>query len=156
VPVIVTSKSGKPVFGLTKDTFRVEENGKLRALSLFEETRAEKLSAGPKESAASTHSNFLPQGEHSLRVTILILDMLNTPWIRQTEAKKQLTDYLLRVTRRDEPMALFGLNGSGLHQLHPFTRDTQVLIAALQKLKLSLSSEEGTEPPATLTDDPTI
>ncbi len=156
IPVIVADKSGKPVSGLSKDAFHIEENGKLRTLSLFEETRTEKLVAGPKESAANTYSNFLPHDEHSLRITILVLDMLNTPWPRQTEAKKQLTDYLLRVTSRDEPMALFGLNGSGLHQLHPFTRDTQVLIVALQKLKLSLSSEERTQPPATLTDDPTI
>jgi VWFA-related protein len=156
VPVIVTDKSGKPVSGLAEDAFRIEENGKLRTLSLFEETHTEKLVAGPKESAANTYSNFLPHDEHSLRITILVLDMLNTPWLRQTEAKKQLTDYLLRVTSREEPMALFGLNSSGLHQLHPFTRDTQVLIAALQKLKLSLSSEERTQPPATLTDDPTI
>ena len=156
IPVMVTDKSGKPVSGLSKDAFRIEENGKLRTLSLFEETRTEKLVAGPKESAANIYSNFLPHDEHSSRITMLVLDMLNTPWLRQTEAKKQLTDYLLRLTSRDEPMALFGLNGSGLRQLHPFTRDTQVLIVALQKLKLSLSSEESTQPPATLTDDPTI
>jgi len=156
VPVIVTDKFGRPVSGLSKDAFLIEENGKRRTLSLFEETHTEKLVAGPKEAAANTYSNFLPHDGHSLRITILVLDMLNTPWLRQIEAKKQLTDYLLRVTSRDEPMALFGLNGSGLHQLHPFTRDTQVLVVALQKLKLSLSSEERTQPPATLTNDPTI
>lgn len=156
VPVIVTDRSGKPVAGLAKQVFSVEENGRLRSLSLFEETRTEKLVTGPNESAGSTYSNFLPHDEHTLRITILVLDMLNTPWIRQTEAKKQLADYLLRVTSRGEPMALFGLTGSGLHQLHPFTRDTQVLVVALQKLKLSLSSEERTQPPTTLTDDPTI
>ncbi len=46
-----------------------------------------------------------------------------------------------------------GLNGSGLHQLHPFTSDTKVLIDALQKLRLSLSSEEATQPPEVFTDD---
>ena len=156
VPVIVTDKAGNSVSSLAKDAFTVEENGKRRSLSLFEETRTEKLVAVPTESVGGTYSNFLLHDDHTLRITIMVLDMLNTPWIRQTEAKKQLADYLLHVTSRDEPMALFGLNSSGLHQLHPFTRDTQVLILALQKLKLSLSSEERTQPPATLTDDPTI
>ena len=156
VPVIVTDKAGNPVSSLAKDAFTVEENGKRRSLSLFEETRTEKLAVFPTESAGGTYSNFLFHDNHTLRITIMILDMLNTPWIRQTEARKQLADYLLRVTSRDEPMALFGLNSNGLHQLHPFTRDTQVLILALQKLKLSLGSEERTQPPATLTDDPSI
>jgi hypothetical protein len=53
-------------------------------------------------------------------------------------------------------MALFGLNASGLHQLHPFTTDPKVLILALQKLELSLSSKESTQPPVTLTDDPSL
>ena len=37
IPVIVTDKSGKPVAGLQKETFTVEENGKARAVSVFEE-----------------------------------------------------------------------------------------------------------------------
>jgi ribosomal protein RSM22 (predicted rRNA methylase) len=37
--------------------------------------------------------------------------------------------------------------------LHPFTTDTKVLIDALQKLKLSLSSEEGTQPLDDLQED---
>jgi VWFA-related protein len=156
VPVIVTDKSGNPVTGLAKDAFRIEENGKLRAFSLFEETQAEKLGARPKELKTDTYSNFLAYDQRSLRITSIVLDMLNTPWLRQTEGKKQLVDFLLRVATRDEPMAIFCLNSSGLHQLHPFTRDTAVLVLALQKLKLSLSSEERMQPPTTLIYDPTI
>ena len=80
--------------------------------------------------------------------------MINSPWVRQLEAKRQLTDYLLRTAVRDEPMALFALTGRGLRQVHPFTRDTKVLVAALQKLKLSLSAQESTFPPDGLTPDP--
>jgi VWFA-related protein len=151
VPVIVTNKSGKPVSGLTKEAFRLEENGKVRTLSLFEETQTQKLTAYATESSPTTYANFLPHDDR-LRITIFVIDMLNTPWLRQAEGKKQLADYLLRVTPRDEAMALFGLNASGLRQLHPFTTDPKVLILALQKLKLSLSSEESTQPPTT-TDD---
>ena len=153
VPVVVTEKSGKHVLGLQKDAFRIEENGKDRVISVFEETKTETLASRPKEASPESHSNFLAGDDHPWRVTIVVLDMINTPWLRQVEAKKQLTDYLLRSAVRDEPTAIFALTSSGLRQLHAFTTDTKVLIEALQKLKLSLSSEERTEPPAELTDD---
>ena len=154
VPVIVTDKSGKHVSSLQKEAFRIEENGNVRSVSVFEETKTEKLVARGKDAALEGYSNFVPGEEHLWRLTTIVLDTINTPWMRQLEAKKQLIDYLLRSASHDEPMALFGLNSSGLHQLHPFTRDTNVLIDALQKLKLSLSSEEGTQPPEVFTDDP--
>jgi hypothetical protein len=43
VPVIVTDKSGKNVSGLPKEAFLVEENGKSRGISVFKETKTEKL-----------------------------------------------------------------------------------------------------------------
>jgi VWFA-related protein len=153
LPVIVTDKSGKHVPGLQKDAFRIEENGNVRSVSVFEETETEKLVARRKDATSDGYSNFVPGDEHPWRLTTIVLDTINTPSIRQLEAKRQLIDYLLRSASHDEPTALFGLNGSGLHQLHPFTTDTRVLIDALQKLKLSLSSEEATQPPEVFTDD---
>jgi VWFA-related protein len=153
VPVIVTDKSGHHVAGLAKDAFSIEENGKAQSVSIFEEVRTEK-GAGPASGKTwQGHSNFAIQDPHTSRITIVVLDMINTPWMRQVEAKRQLTAYLLRSVSREEPTALFGLTNGGLRQLHPFTTDTQVLIDALTKLKLSLSSEEGTQPAQTLTDD---
>ena len=153
VPVLVTS-AGKHVPGLQKDAFRIEENGKTRSISVFDEVTTEKLPTHAKEDPSQAHSNFLVREEQPWRLTAVVLDMINTPAMRQADAKKQLIDYLLRSASREEPMAIFGLNGSGLHQLHPFTKDTQVLIAALQKLKVSLSSQEQTQPPEVFTDDP--
>ncbi len=57
IPVIITDKSGNPVSGLDKNAFTVEENGKVRSLSLFEETRAEKVTTFPKEAPGGTYSN---------------------------------------------------------------------------------------------------
>jgi len=155
VPVIVTDKSGHHVPGLQKDAFRIEENGKLRDVSVFEEMKTENASAAARDTKPAGYSNFILGDAHPWRITIVVLDMINTPWMRQLEGKKQLIDYLSRSAISDEPMALFGLNSSGLRQLHPFTTDTKVLLDALQKLKLSLSSEERTQPPANLLDDPT-
>lgn len=154
VPVIVTDKSGKHVSGLRKEAFRLEENGNLRSVSVFEEDKTEKPVARGKTAPLEGYANFVAGDDHPRRLTAILLDMVNTPSMRQLEAKKQLIDYLLRSASAGEPVAIFGLNGSGLHQLHPFTTDTKVLIEALQKLKVSLSSDERTQLPETLTDDP--
>jgi len=154
VPVIVTDASGKHVSGLEKDAFRVEEDGKLRPVAVFEEVKTENAVGHARPPAAGEQSNFSLDTDHPWRVSIVCLDMINSPWVRQIEAKRQLTDYLLRTALRDEPMALFALTGRGLRQVHPFTRDTKVLVAALQKLKLSLSAQESTFPPDSLTPDP--
>lgn len=152
VPVIVTDKSGKPVSGLQKDSFGIEENGKARAISVFEEMKTESLAVFPRDAAIEGYSNFSPGNDHPYRITIVVLDMINTPSMRQMEARKQLISYLLRSALRDEPMALFSLNSNGLRQLHPFTTDTKILVEALQKLKLALSSAERTEAPVDPTD----
>ena len=153
VPIVVT-KSGKHLPGLQKDAFRIEENGKERDISVFEEVQTEKLLVRNKDAGVGERANFPAGDEQVWRLTAVVLDMVNTPWMRQLEAKRQLIEFLLRSASRDEPMAIFGLNGTGLHQLHPFTTDTKVLIEALQKLKLSLSLEEATQPPEVFTDDP--
>ncbi len=154
VPVIVTDKAGKHVSGLRKDAFRIEVNGNLRSVSVFEEDKTEKLVARAEAAPSPTHSNFVAGDDRPWRLTAILLDMVNTPSMRQLEAKKQLTDDLLRSASAGEPMAIFGLNGSGLHQLHPFTSDPKVLINALQKLRVSLSSDERSQLPEALTDDP--
>jgi VWFA-related protein len=152
VPVVVTDKSGKHVPGLQKEAFRIQENGKVRNISVFEEVKTEKLVVHRKDVAPDSYSNFLPGDAQTWRMTAIVLDMINTPMMRQLEAKKQLVDFLLRSASRDEPMAIFGLSGSGLHQRHSFTTDTKILVEALQKLKLSLSSQEATQPPDVFDD----
>jgi VWFA-related protein len=154
VPVIVADKSGAHVTGLQKDAFRIEEDGKVRAISVFEEIGTENPAGHAKASASEGHSNFILSDDHPWRVTIVCLDLVNSPWVRQREAKRQLTEYLLRSALREERMAVFALTSRGLRQLHPFTTDTKVLIAALQKLELSLSAQESTYPPDNLTPDP--
>jgi len=154
VPVIVTDVSGRHVSRLEKDAFRVEEDGKLRAISVFEQVKTEIAAGHTRVPTSDEHSNFNLDPGHPWRVSVVCLDMINSPWVRQLEAKRQLTDYLLRTALRDEPMALFALTGRGLRQVHPFTRETKVLVAALQKLKLSLSAQESAFPPDSLTPDP--
>jgi hypothetical protein len=73
VPVIVTDKSGHAVSGLRKEAFRVEENGKLRTVSYFEETETQKLTTFSRESSSAA-ANFLANDDR-LRLTVVVIDM---------------------------------------------------------------------------------
>lgn len=60
VPVVVTDRSGKHVSGLKKEAFRIEENGSVRSVSVFEETKTEKLVARGRDVRREGYSNFVP------------------------------------------------------------------------------------------------
>ena len=79
VPVIVSDRAGKLVPGLQKNAFRLEENGKAQDVAIFEEITTEKpgTSATPKK--ADGYSNYLLQDQRPWRMTVVVLDMVNTP-----------------------------------------------------------------------------
>jgi hypothetical protein len=60
VPVTVADKSGKHVSGLRKEAFRIEENGRLRSVSVFEETKTEKLVAEARTATTRATPTLLP------------------------------------------------------------------------------------------------
>jgi VWFA-related protein len=82
-----------------------------------------------------------------------MLDMLNTPYLSQAQARRGLVEYLQKSLRRDEPMALYGLRGSGLKQLHPFTQETATLIEALKKVRGEVGAAEMGEQSAAVVAD---
>jgi VWFA-related protein len=150
VPVVVTGESGKHVSGLTKDAFRIEEDGKVREVAVFEEITPGKLTAPPAESkpsvsaAAPTASNVSLNNANSNHFTIVMLDLINTPVLKQTEGRQHLIDFLTKGLTPDEPVTLLGLGSKGIVQLHSFTTDTRLLIAALEKANSQVSSTEMT------------
>ncbi|HUO61632.1 MAG TPA: VWA domain-containing protein [Candidatus Acidoferrales bacterium] len=153
VPVVVKDKSGKHIEHLTREQFRIEENGKPRVPAVFEELRSDaKAEAVPVNHPPEEVSNITSSGSRP-HFTIVLLDMLNTPFLRQGEAKRQLIDFLSEGLAPDRAVTLLGLDSKGLIQLHSFTTDTRALIAALQKVKGGVSTSEISESEtATLTD----
>jgi VWFA-related protein len=157
VPVVVTGKNGTHIGGLKREAFRIEEHGKVREASIFEEvnsiapdTKARAVSAPP-----SGHANFAFGDSQGWRLTVVVMDMVNTPYLYQQEGKRKLIQYLGKNLQRDEPTALFGLGQSGLKQLHPFTTDTGVLIAALKKVQGEVGTTEMNDESANLVSDMT-
>jgi VWFA-related protein len=154
VPVIVTDKKGQPLTGVAKDAFRVEEEGKDQEISIFEEVKTNNVVSKPAQAATDPDTaNFASGSVSFLRLTVVVLDLVNTPYLRQQAAKQALMKYLSQSLQRDEPTTLLGLDRSGLHELHPFTTDTAVLIAALKKVEGQYTSGEASDSMSDTTDD---
>ncbi len=156
IPVVVTTKDGQHITGLPKSAFRIEEQGHPRDTAVFEEV----TSLAPSLQARTAtpvqgHTNFIFGESKNWRVTAIVLDLVNTPYMDQQQARRQLIGYLQKSLSREEPTALFGLGRSGLKQLHPFTQDPAVLIEALRKLQGEVSTDEMTESSSSIATETT-
>jgi VWFA-related protein len=134
IPTLVTDKSGNHITGLQKEDFRVLENGAEQKIATFEEVTSDthRLSRprNPNE-----FSNSLASGPSARRMTLIVLDLINTPFVDQAYARKDLLKYLTQSVDQREPTALYTLNRSGIHVIHDFATDPRVLLAALHRVK---------------------
>ncbi len=134
IPTLVTDKSGNHISGLKKEDFRVLENGAEQKIATFEEVTSDthRLSRprNPNE-----FSNSLASGPSARRMTLIVLDLINTPFLDQAYARKDLLKYLTQSVDQREPTALYTLTRSGIHVIHDFATDPRVLVAALHRVK---------------------
>ena len=132
VPIVVRDKDGKHVPGLTREQFTVQQDGKEQKISVFEEI------SGPrkKQNSISVEDGFVTNVTPAIsdrQLTVIVLDLMNTPVIRQGEARRAAIQYLGNNARPNHPIAMFALTSSGLQQIYSFTEDPSLLIKALQK-----------------------
>jgi VWFA-related protein len=134
IPTLVTDKSGAHITGLKKEDFTVLENGSARQIATFEE-----ITSAPSLLSRSTHpdefSNAVTGGGSTRRVTLIVLDLLNTSFADQAYARKELLTYLSQSVDRREPTGLYILDRAGIHVVHDFTTAPGVLVAALRKVR---------------------
>ena len=134
VPTLVTDKSGNHIRGLKKEDFTVLENGAEQKIATFEEISSDShrwsRSRNPNE-----FSNSLAGEASNRRITLIVLDLINTPFMAQAAARQDLLKYLTQSVDQREPTALYTLTRSGIHVIHDFTSDPRVLVAALHKVK---------------------
>ena len=125
VPVLV-QKSGKHVSGLKKEDFTLRQDGKDQPIALFEEVRGEGAARSEQGTAASAEP-IAPQ------MTVIALDMVNTPNLDRAYFTEQFQRYLSKTARFDTPVALAAIERSGIHILREFTTDPRVLLSAIAK-----------------------
>lgn len=132
---VVVTKNGVPVQGLTKDKFRVFENGKNQDLKTFEEHAQPEQAESQNNAAAqapklgaNNYSDF-PQYSPSSSMNVLLLDGLNTPTTDQAYVRKQMLDYLGKVPPGTR-LAVFTL-ASRLRMVQSFTTDSSLISKAI-------------------------
>jgi VWFA-related protein len=136
VPVLVTDKSGAHISGLKKEDFTVLENGAEQKIATFEEITSDPHRySRPKNPNPNEFSNSVAGPASNRRITLMVLDLLNTRFMDQAYARQDLLKYLTQSVDQREPTALYTLTRSGIHVIHDFTTDPRVLVAALHKVK---------------------
>ncbi len=145
VPVIVRDKSGKHVSGLKASDFLLQEDGKNRQSALFEEVRTVGRIEAGRTPADNVYTNFLSADAQPRRLLIIAFDLINTPFLQQARARQELINFLSTAIKGDEPVALVTLTSSGVKQIHSFTTDPRVLVAALRRVSGRTSSMESTQ-----------
>lgn len=135
VPAVVTDKSGAHVTGLTQADFAVLENGKEQKIASLEEIKSSDSRIARSKLPPGEFSN-VSLGEDAPRsLTIIALDLINTPFLDQTRSRQALIDYLAHNVSSRQPTMLLTIDRSGMHVIHDFTTDPALLVAALRKAR---------------------
>ncbi len=146
IPAVVTDKSGAHITGLKAEDFLVRENGKERALTLFEEvvTTPGQWSAVPRSESGFSNLVFTPSKPS--RLSIVVVDMLNTPQLDMEYARQALLRFATQSAAAREPVAIVALSRTGVRLLHGFTTDPIALSTALQMIRAqNLTNADTTE-----------
>jgi VWFA-related protein len=134
VPVVVTDHSGAHLRALKKEDFSLLEDGKEQKIAFFEE-----MVTTPRPARRVTHpnefSNTLEGSSNTRRLTVIVLDTINTPFLDQGLARKALVKFLDETLDSGEPTALFSVSRTGLKVIHDFSAEPKVLAAALRKVR---------------------
>lgn len=140
VPTIVTDNSGKHALNLKKEDFALKADGKPRPITVFEEVTTDSARFRRATGQQGEYSNFQPEGQHYHRLTIIALDLINTPFNDLSNARKALLDFLSRAAESGEPMCLLAMDRGGVRVIHGFTEDPKILAEAVNTLRANPAS----------------
>ncbi|MFC5864117.1 VWA domain-containing protein [Acidicapsa dinghuensis] len=131
VPVVVRDKQGRPVTGLTRNDFKLSDQGKQQTISQFEEE------ASPATSTPSSAQTTAPSTVASMAATphprfvAIYFDDLNTPAADLIHARDALSSLIASGIPPEERIAIF----NSKEMLSSFTADTAQLHTALLRLQ---------------------
>lgn len=138
VDVVVTDSKGHPVNGLPQQDFELTEDGKPQDLHSFHEFTAagDHASATPASApppakpSPNLFSNQTGSAEPGA-VTMILLDLINTPAQDQAFARQQLIKFL-QAKSKSSQIALCAMSNGPTHLrlIQGFTADETVLLAA--------------------------
>jgi VWFA-related protein len=139
---VVTDRSGAPITGLTKDDFSVVDTKQPQKIAIFEEIKTGPGQIRRVDPRDNLFTNAVTPEAKSQRLTMILLDTLNTQFADQARARRELLKLVEETLRPDEPVALLSITSGGLNVLNDFTTDPKVLQAAVKKVRAQQSTAE--------------
>ena len=143
VPVVVTDKNGNHIHGLSKDNFRVLENGREQTISNFEEIVASTAKIAPPVVAPGEFSNLTLSEKQPRAVTVIALDTINTPFLDQTYGRRELVKYLAKNLDTNQVLALMIITSHGIKIVQGLTGDPAHLLEVLKKVTGEIPGNQG-------------
>ena len=137
VSVVTRDANGQAIKNLTKDAFKLYDNGKEVPIEVF--SGLPTTSTAVETLPPYVFSNRVPGTLPS--VTVVLLDGLNTGFRDQSWARTEVTRFLEEL-RPEDRVAIFAL-GDRLDVLQSFTSSPQLLLAALRNAKIRNPREVG-------------
>jgi VWFA-related protein len=148
VPVIVRDKNRQHVKGLNKADFTIQEDGRAQKITSVEEIKTETSTIRRASAPQNEFSNALNDA-NPRRLTIIVLDLINTRAQDQTQARKSVIKLLSRSVDEDSLIQLLTISAKGITVVHDYTEDPKALVVALQKLNGNFGSDEVVKSSAT-------
>jgi VWFA-related protein len=148
VNVTVKSRDGNPVAGLTREDFRVFEDGKPVSLSVFEYQELSKEVLAPipipRPAALPLQEELEPGPRPSYRdkrLLVLFFDFSSLPQMDQIRAKQAAAEFLSKQVMASDLIALYTFS-SKLKKVVDFTADRELLLKTVQSFSVASGVEQ--------------
>ncbi len=136
VDVVVRDSQGKLTHGLTQQDFKVFQDGHPQQIRFFLEhnglSPASTTQAAQEKLSEDEFSNVPSGGNQPGCVNIVLFDLLNTPSLEQSYARRQMLKFL-KALPPSQQVALFLLSDK-LHMLQGFTSSSDELVLAANQI----------------------
>ncbi|HUO15554.1 MAG TPA: VWA domain-containing protein [Verrucomicrobiae bacterium] len=146
VPVIVTDKSGNHIHGLTKNDLHSFENGKEQPISVLEEMVSSNAKVPPPPTQPGEFRNLTISEDQPRNITVIALDTVNTPFLDQTNGRRELVKYLANNVDPTQVLALMIITSRGLRVIQGLTGDPEQLAQILKKVSGELPAMQTVNP----------
>lgn len=130
IDVVVTDRAGAPVTGLTKDDFKLFENGRPQTITNLYEVRPE---AAASAAPAAVEQAPLPPEEMRIRRFVIFVDNYSLHPFKRNQVLKAL-DHFVETQMRPNDEAEIVLWTQSLKVVTPFTTDKKELKAGVARL----------------------
>ena len=127
IPIVGRNSNETPVTDLRASELQLFDNRQRQKILSLEKTRMDGGSAGAGGTPAAGGANAIPR-----RITIILLDTLNTEFGDQLRGRQAVSQMLRDLPPASGAIAVFAL-GNGLNMLHPLSPDASALRAVVDE-----------------------